>query len=131
MNTGKPKMDERSRVKLRGVHPKLKSVIEGFAAFGGGPFIVTEGLRTTDRQRELVLAGASQTMASKHLVGRAVDLAVVVDGEVRWDWPLYRTLATELINYAAKIHNPPVKLVAGAFWERFPDGPHFELDKSE
>ena len=40
-------------------------------------------------------------MNSKHLTGRAADLAAVIDGEVRWDWPLYHKLA-EAAKRAAK-----------------------------
>jgi peptidoglycan L-alanyl-D-glutamate endopeptidase CwlK len=101
-------------------------------------FIVTEGLRTRERQAQLVKAGASQTMNSKHLIGRAVDLAAVVDGEVRWDWNLYLRLA-ETVGQAAK--ELDTKLVWGGTWQplearpysaselskRFPDGPHFQL----
>tara|TARA_R110000868_G_scaffold102083_3_gene281049 strand:+ start:644 stop:1039 length:396 start_codon:yes stop_codon:yes gene_type:complete len=131
MNTGNTKKDARSRTKLRGVHPKLKAVLEGFArrpCARPTQFVVTEGLRTTDRQRELVIAGASKTMASKHLVGRAVDLAVVVDGEVRWDWPLYLQLGKDLKDYARA---QDVEIVWGGDWASFPDGPHFELAAGE
>jgi peptidoglycan L-alanyl-D-glutamate endopeptidase CwlK len=87
-------------------------------------FIVTEGLRTQARQAQLVKAGASQTMNSKHLIGRAVDLAAVVDGEVRWDWPLYAKLAQSVKEAAAELDTP---IVWGGDWRTFKDGPHFEL----
>ena len=38
---------------------------------------VSEGLRTKERQRELVAAGKSRTLDSKHLTGHAVDLVVM------------------------------------------------------
>ena len=126
MNTGNEKTDERSRQKLSGVHPTLRSLVTDFATHSHHRFIVTEGVRTPARQAELVKAGASRTMNSKHLTGRAVDIAVVVDGEVRWDWPLYRTFAADLKSFARANH---VNLIAGADWLNFPDGPHFELAK--
>lgn len=128
MNTGIARYDERSLKKLSGIHPKLKKLVNDFARVSVSRFIVTEGLRTVDRQRELVDAGASRTMESKHLVGRAVDLAIVVGSEVRWDWPLYRGLADEFKAFAAK---QGVKIVAGADWKSFPDGPHFQLGDGE
>jgi len=129
MNTGDPKKDERSRKRLVGVHPKLVRLINDFAASVSAPvFIVTEGLRTVDRQRELVQAGASRTMASKHLVGRAVDLAVVVGGEVRWDWPLYATLGAALKAHAKDVE---ISIIWGGDWKTFRDGPHFELASHE
>lgn len=128
MNTGDPKLDARSKRRLLGVHPKLIKLLQDFAAVTPIKFIVTEGIRSVDRQRELVQAGASRTMNSKHLTGRAVDLAVILDGELRWDWPLYRRLADELVRYA---ENQGVRIVAGANWPRFRDGPHFELGPKE
>jgi peptidoglycan L-alanyl-D-glutamate endopeptidase CwlK len=128
MNTGDPKLDTRSKRRLLGVHPKLVKLMQDFAARTEIKFIVVEGIRSVDRQRELVQAGASRTMNSKHLTGRAVDLAVILDGELRWDWPLYQRLANRLVDFADA---QGIHLVAGANWPRFRDGPHFELGPKE
>lgn len=40
----------------------------------GWPAIVVEARRGLERQRQLVGAGASKTLRSKHLIGRAVDI---------------------------------------------------------
>lgn len=117
-------MNERSEKNLKGVDEKLVAVVRRAGELSELEFIVTEGLRTKERQAQLVKAGASQTMNSKHLVGRAVDLAAVVDGEVRWDWPLYAKLATSM-KAAAKELNTPI--VWGGDWKSLKDGPHFEL----
>jgi len=87
-------------------------------------FVVLEGLRTEARQRELLAAGASRTMKSRHLTGHAVDLGAVVGGEVRWDWPLYGRLA-EVVKGAAELER--VKVEWGGDWPRFRDGPHWQL----
>jgi hypothetical protein len=87
-------------------------------------FGVTEGLRTRARQKSLVAAGASQTMNSKHLVGRAVDLVAMVDGLPRWDWPLYYKIADAMKIAAAELETP---IQWGGDWKSFKDGPHFEL----
>lgn len=128
MNTGDPKLDARSKRRLLGVNPKLTKVLQDFAKQTEIKFIVVEGVRSVDRQRELVAAGASRTMNSKHLTGRAVDLAVILGGELRWDWPLYMQLAKELTSFATA---SGVHIVAGAFWKLFKDGPHFELGPKE
>lgn len=120
-------MDERSERNLRGVHPALVGVVRHCAATSGMTFIVTEGVRTTMRQAELVKAGASQTMKSRHLTGHAVDLAVVLDGDVRWDWPLYTKLAGKMKASARALK---VQLECGADWKIFPDGPHYQLPRS-
>lgn len=122
----------RDRLRLQGVHPDLVRVIERARRYA--PFIVTEGLRTRERQAQLVAIGASQTMNSRHLTGHAVDLAYWLDdgdgvpenGEVRWDWPLYVQLANAVKRAA---EDECVPIIWGGDWERFRDGPHFELDR--
>lgn len=117
-------LSDRDRKRLAGVHPDLVRVVE--RARGYADFIVTEGLRTEARQRQLVAAGASQTMHSRHLTGHAVDLAALVDGAVRWDWPLYDHLALVVKRAAVE---EEVAIVWGGDWPKFRDGPHFELDR--
>ena len=121
-------MDVKSEAKLTGVHPDLVRVIRRAAELHPLTFIVTEGLRTVERQAALVKAGASRTMNSRHITGHAVDLAVKVDGVVRWDWPLYHDLA-KTIKLAAAEEKVPV--TCGADWKKFPDGPHVELPFKE
>jgi peptidoglycan L-alanyl-D-glutamate endopeptidase CwlK len=117
-------MDARSERNLIGVHPDLVKVIRRAAKAGG--FIVTEGLRTKARQAQLVKAGASRTMNSRHITGHAIDVAAVVNGEVRWDWPLYAAIA-KTVKAAAKDLGVPI--IWGGDWKSFRDGPHFELDR--
>ena len=123
---------DRDRLRLAGLHPDLVRVVE--RARLAVPFIVLEGLRTRKRQERLVAIGASRTLNSRHLTGHAVDLAYWLDdgdgapeaGEIRWDWPLYRQLATAMKAAAA---DESVALVWGGDWKSFPDGPHFELNR--
>lgn len=117
-------LSSRDMQRLAGVHPDLVRVIS--RAREAADFIVTEGLRTEARQRQLVAAGASQTMHSRHLTGHAVDLAALVDGAVRWDWPLYDRLALAVKRAAVE---EVVAIVWGGDWPKFRDGPHFELDR--
>lgn len=121
-------MNERSERNLKGVHPVLANVVRRaheLAQLDGVDFIVTEGLRTKERQAELVAAKASKTMNSRHLTGHAVDLAAMVGTEVRWDWPLYARLA-DYMKRSAK--EQEVQMVWGGDWRTFKDGPHFEID---
>lgn len=117
-------LNPRSEKNLVGVDEALVRVVRRAAELTKLDFVVTEGLRTKERQEQLVKAGASKTMNSKHLVGKAVDLAAMVAGEVRWDWPLYKQLA-DVMKQAAKELNVP--LTWGGDWRSFKDGPHFEL----
>jgi len=120
-------LHERSEKSLQGVHPALVAVVRRAAELldNGLGFIVTEGLRTRERQAQLVKGGASQTMNSRHLTGHAVDLAATLNGEVRWDWPLYAKLATAMKQAAAE---QGTAIVWGGDWKTLKDGPHFEVD---
>ena len=118
------KLSQRSLDRMKGVDERLVNVVKRAIEISEVDFIVTEGLRTKERQAELMKAGATRTMNSKHIVGKAVDLAAVVDGQVRWDWPLYSKLATAM-KRAAEILN--VKIEWGGDWVTFKDGPHFQL----
>jgi peptidoglycan L-alanyl-D-glutamate endopeptidase CwlK len=116
----------RSKQRLRGVHPDLVKVVERAIQITEVDFTVLEGLRTPERQKALVEAGASQTLNSRHLTGHAVDLGAWVGDEVRWDWPLYHKIAAAM-KEAARLEG--VKIVWGGDWRTFKDGPHFELDR--
>ena len=117
-------LGQRSLSRLEGVHPDLVRVVKKAAAMSPLDFTVLEGLRTLDRQRQLMAAGATKTMNSRHLTGHAVDLAPMIGGTVRWDWPLYHQLAA-VVKDAAKSENVPIQW--GGDWRTFKDGPHWEL----
>ena len=118
------KLDARAERNLQGVHPDLVRVIRRAAAESAVAFTVTEGLRTIERQRQLMRAGASQTLRSRHLTGHAVDLAALVDGKVRWDWPLYERLAAA-VKLSAQAEKVPLEW--GGDWKTLKDGPHVQL----
>jgi len=64
---------KRSKERLKGVNPKLVNVINQLIKIMD--VTVIEGLRSQERQDELVAKGASKTKYSKHIEGRAVDIA--------------------------------------------------------
>ncbi len=117
-------LGQRSLSRLEGVHPDLVRVVKKAAAMSPLDFTVLEGLRTLDRQRQLMASGATRTMNSRHLTGHAVDIAPMIGGTVRWDWPLYHQLAA-IVKDAAKAENVPIQW--GGDWRTFKDGPHWEL----
>ncbi|MGQ3044542.1 MAG: M15 family metallopeptidase [Brevundimonas aurantiaca] len=120
------RLSSRSRARLTGVHPALVAAVERAIAKSPVDFMITEGLRSSDRQAALVAAGASRTQRSRHLTGHAVDVAALVDGQVRWDWPLYGRIAAAFKAAAAELETP---IVWGGDWKTLRDGPHFELDR--
>jgi len=64
---------KRSKERLKGVKPELINVINQLIKIMD--VTVIEGLRSQKRQDELVAKGASKTRYSKHIEGRAVDIA--------------------------------------------------------
>ena len=120
-------LSRRSRDRLVGVHPDLVQVVEAAIARTPVDFRVTEGLRTPKRQAALVRAGASRTLNSRHVTGHAVDVCALVEGKVRWDWPLYPRIAGAFKAAALALDVP---VIWGGDWPRLRDGPHFELDRS-
>jgi peptidoglycan L-alanyl-D-glutamate endopeptidase CwlK len=116
----------KSKQRLVGVHADLVKVVDRAIEITTVDFTVLEGLRTPERQKALRDAGASQTLNSRHITGHAVDLGALIDGEVRWDWPLYHKIAAAM-KEASKELNVPI--VWGGDWRTFKDGPHFELDR--
>jgi len=146
------KLSKRSLTNLEGVRPELIEVVNFAIQVTRIDFGVTEGLRTVDRQRELVASGASQTMNSKHIKGHAVDLMAYIGTRASWELNLYDDIADAMRLGAIEVGVP---LVWGAAWNvpdirewdstmqdamdyyvdarraqkrrPFIDGPHFEL----
>lgn len=117
-------LGKRSLERLAGVHPDLVRVMKRAIACSPIDFTVLEGLRTLERQKQLMASGATRTMNSRHLSGHAVDVAPLIDGKVRWDWPLYHQLAAVVKKAAA---DEQVPITWGGDWRSFKDGPHWEL----
>jgi peptidoglycan L-alanyl-D-glutamate endopeptidase CwlK len=88
---------------------------------------VLEGLRTEERQAELVASGASQTMNSRHLTGHAVDLAPIdpSTNEITWEWDYYYILEPHIKEMAEALY---ININWGGDWTSFKDGPHWELN---
>jgi len=114
--------DENSERYLQGVHPDLVKVVR--KARETCPFRVTEGVRSLARQKQLVAAGKSQTLKSRHLTGHAVDL-VNISGTYK---PESEMTAISVAMKAAA-NELGVKLVWGGDWTSFQDTPHFELER--
>lgn len=116
-------LSDKSLSRLTGVHPQLVALVKLAITMSPVDFAVLEGVRSVERQKALLAAGASQTMRSRHLTGHAVDLGAIVDGQVRWDWPLYDQLAVTMKSAARELKMP---IEWGGDW-KMRDGPHFQL----
>ena len=146
------KLSQRSLDRLEGVHTDLVYCVKDAIGMSKIDFGVICGMRTEAEQRELVDKGASQTMASKHLTGHAVDLMAYVGSRASWELNLYDDIADAMAQ-AARNNNVTIRW--GAAWSvddirlwngtmedamnsyidlrrsqgrrPFIDGPHFEL----
>lgn len=146
------KLSKRSLGRLDGVNDDLVAVVKRAIELTKVDFGVIEGLRSVETQRSYVAAGKSQTMKSKHLDGRAVDLVAYVGSSVSWELNLYDDIANAMRVAAIELD---VAVKWGAAWSvgdirdfdgsmaeamneyidlrrsqgrrPFIDGPHFEL----
>lgn len=114
---------KRSLDSLEGVHPDLKKVTHRALEITLVDFIVIEGVRTKEKQKKLVEAGASWTMNSRHLTGHAIDVAAYVNGAVSWEWKHYEDIAFAFKQAAKELD---IEIEWGGDW-KVRDGVHFQL----
>lgn len=115
--------------RLNAADPRLRDMlteVERRAMERGIDFEISETARDPQRQAELVAAGKSQTMNSKHLTGNAADIYVVgPDGQPNWDFAAYQPVADIAKEVAAERgYND---FVWGGDWNTLKDGVHFQL----
>ena len=97
------KLSTKSQERLIGVEPELKEIVYEAIKVTKVDFGVIEGLRTEEKQKQLVESGASQTMKSKHLEGRAVDLMAYIGGRGSWELSVYDEIADAMKEAAIKV----------------------------
>ena len=107
------KLSTKSQERLIGVEPELKEIVYEAIKVTKVDFGVIEGLRTEEKQKQLVESGASQTMKSKHLEGRAVDLMAYIGGRGSWELSVYDEIADAMKEAAIKVD---VAVRWGAAW---------------
>jgi peptidoglycan LD-endopeptidase CwlK len=107
------KLSSRSEGRLEGINPKLIEVVKTAITLTKVDFGVTCGMRTVEEQEKLVASGASQTMKSKHLEGRAVDLVAYIGPNVTWSLNKYDEIADAM---AAAAKQKGVAIKWGAAW---------------
>jgi peptidoglycan L-alanyl-D-glutamate endopeptidase CwlK len=118
------KLSQRSLQSLSGVHPDLVAVVKLALTITEQDFTVIEGVRNINRQRQLLKAGKSTTMNSRHITGHAVDM---VPWPVDWNDLERFEVVSEAMKIAADELDIPI--VWGGDWNSFYDAPHFELDR--
>lgn len=106
-------LSQRSLDKLAGVDQRLVDVVKRAIQITTVDFGVTCGLRTQAEQQRLVDTGASQTLDSNHVKGRAVDLVAYVGNRASWELNLYDDIALAM-KVAARELKVPIRW--GAAW---------------
>ncbi len=146
------KLSRRSLDRLEGIDDRLQEVVKMAITLSKTDFGVVQGMRTIEQQKELVAKGASKTMKSKHLEGKAFDIMAFVNGRASWELNLYDEIADAFLSAAKEVG---CELTWGAAWHKkltghegtcealmmeyvdlrrsqgrrpFLDGPHFQLE---
>ena len=120
---------------LLGVHPDLCKLVSRAIEVSTIPFIVTEGVRTIERERSLIAKGLSalkNPFRCRHVpsnckegfFGHAVDLVPLVNGKPAWDWKVIPLVARAMKQASSELHIP---IEWGGDWKTFKDGPHYQL----
>jgi len=107
------KLSSRSLKRLEGVDNRLVLVTKRAIELTTIDFGVTQGLRTLAQQKAYFNKGATKTMKSKHLDGRAVDVVAYIGRRVSWELNLYDDIA-DAFKAAAIEHD--VQIRWGAAW---------------
>lgn len=118
------KLGKRSLSNLEGVHPDLIKVVIRAIELTQVDFTVIEGLRTKERQAQLLKEKKTTTMNSRHLTGHAVDIAAWVDNTISWDWKHYYIIEKAMKQAASELNIP---IEWGGDWKTFKDAPHWQL----
>lgn len=131
------KLDPRSDRNLQGVHQDLVNVIRTVPLVRPDiGFVVIDGKRALQIQKQYFAAGKSRTMDSRHLTGHAADIARVINGVIVWEpWVLYEELAQAMFQ-AAHLNGTTIEW-GGHFgsydaangFQPFHDGLHFQLPR--
>lgn len=130
-NFGKRSLDN-----LATVHDRLAAVAKLALKKSPHDFTITEGVRTLERQKELVRKGASKTLNSYHLdskdgvidgKGMALDFYPYFNGSVQVNapWNYFKEIADA---FKAAANELGVKITWGGDWKSFKDGPHIQME---
>lgn len=128
----KVQLGQRSLARLNGVNPSMIAVFK--KACESMPFDITviEGVRSYERQQELLKQGATKVKVSRHMSGNAIDIAPY---PIDWnDTERFKIVAHHMFAAAKELG---IVIRWGGNWSRqdetvkptssFVDMPHFEL----
>lgn len=128
-------LGSKSLTNLVGVHPDLVRVVKRAIFLTPVDFTVYEGVRTVERERELIRTGKSSLKdpyKCRHVptngFSHAVDLVPLVDGKPSWANEIIKThylpMGKAMLDAASELG---VTVEWGGDWKTFKDYPHFQL----
>ncbi|KZZ63541.1 hypothetical protein A3765_10565 [Oleiphilus sp. HI0130] len=126
------KLSGKSLQRLGGVHPDLVRLTKRAIERSPVDFGITEGVRSYERQVQLVQAKKSTTLHSLHLVqehtgyGHAIDIFAYVGGKATWSPKYYGPIIQTFITEAAILG---IQTEFGLLWKDFTDAPHIQLNR--
>jgi len=125
-------MDIKSLEKLNNIDPRLKLLCEEVFKISKVKFIITEGLRTKERQEQLFQLKKTMTMNSKHLTGKACDFCPIVNSKIDFNARDDIMFLCGIFYTKAKELNISIRI--GCIWDnqsikenKFIDAYHLEL----
>jgi peptidoglycan L-alanyl-D-glutamate endopeptidase CwlK len=113
---GKFRYSRASLDKLSKIDDRLRMVMERALELSDVDITIVQGLRSKEEQEALVRAGKSRaTVAPKHVIGHAVDVAAYVNGSTNWQWENIFPIALAVKNAANELG---VTIRWGGVWDR-------------
>lgn len=118
------KFSQSSLNKLATVDERLQTLANEVLKISKVDFGITYGLRTQAEQEKLVASGKSWNTKSKHLIGKAIDICPVINGQLDFGAEFDLFYLVGLFDCKAK--ELGIKIRLGAFW----DNPSIKQNKS-
>ena len=105
-------LDAKSLNRLNGVDKRLVDLAKQVAKITPIHFQITEGIRTKERQEQLVKEGKSKTLNSKHLQGLAIDIMSCKEG-----YSQAKDIFILVGLFIAKAKELNINIRVGALWD--------------
>lgn len=124
--------DKVSTERRKGVHPDLLKLADAVLQAAPWPLRITEGLRTLERQKQLLKIKATKTLNSRHLTGHAIDVVPYIDldrdGKIETE-ELYNKMLFGVLIPIAKQQAERLKIEMTWGYDWGWDMPHWELNR--
>ena len=119
-------LSERSLNNLKGVNKDLAKVMKIAIVNSPYDFVITEGVRSAERQAEMLRTKKSRVRHSKHQDGFAVDImAYDENGKGTWEHTYYEAINTHIQEIA---NLEGVTITWGGTWTTLVDAVHFQIE---